>query len=111
MALGLVGAPTLHDTLRILKVHGVACFTGMLSNSWVVKDSYPIDYLPQGVRLTAYSGDAADLPSEVLEDFLATAADDHRLIPLDRGFPLDQIAAAHDYMQRNRATGKIVVVP
>lgn len=111
VALELVGAPTLHDTLRTLKVHGVACFTGMLSNSWVVKDFYPIDYLPQGVRLTAYSGDAAELPSEVLEELLAAAADDHRLIPLDRVFPLDQIAAAHDYMQQNPATGKIVVVP
>ena len=111
LALELVGAPTLRDTLRTLKVHGVACFTGMLSNSWVVEDFYPIDYLPQGVRLTAYSGDAADLPSGALEDYLAAAADDHRLIPLDRAFPLDQIAAAHDYMEQNRATGKIVVVP
>ena len=111
LALELVGAPTLRDTLRTLKVHGVACFTGMLSNSWVVEDFYPIDYLPQGVRLTAYSGDAADLPSGALEDYLAVAADDHRIIPLDRVFPLDQIAAAHDYMEQNRATGKIVVVP
>jgi NADPH:quinone reductase len=111
VALELVGAPTLRDTLRTLKVHGVACFTGMLSNSWVVDDFYPIDYLPRGVRLTAYSGDAADLPSEVLDDFLAAAAQDHRLIPLDRVFPLDQIAAAHEYMEQNRATGKIVVVP
>jgi NADPH2:quinone reductase len=111
LALELVGAPTLRDTLRTVKVHGVACFTGMLSNSWVVQDFYPIDYLPSGVRLTAYSGEAADLPSEVLQDYLAAAAQDHRLIPLDRVFPLDQIGAAHDYMEQNRATGKIVVVP
>jgi NADPH:quinone reductase-like Zn-dependent oxidoreductase len=43
LALELVGAPTLRDTLRTLKVHGVACFTGMLSNTWVVKDFYPIE--------------------------------------------------------------------
>lgn len=110
-ALELVGAPTLRDTLRTLKVHGVACFTGMLSNSWVVESFYPIDYLPSGVRLTAYSGEAADLPPEVLQDFLAAAADDHHLIPLDRVFPLDQIGDAHAYMEQNRATGKIVVVP
>jgi NADPH2:quinone reductase len=111
VALELVGAPTLRDTLGTLKVHGVACFTGMLSNSWVVEDFYPIDYLPQGVRLTAYTGNSADLPPQVLDEYLAAAALDPGLIPLDRVFPLDQIGAAHDYMEQNLATGKIVVVP
>jgi NADPH:quinone reductase len=111
LALELVGAPTLRDTLRTLRIHGVACFTGMLSNSWVVEDFYPIDYIPTGVRLTAYSGEATDLPGEVLQDYLDSAAQDHRLIPLDRVFSLDQIGAAHEYMEQDRATGKIVVIP
>jgi len=111
LALELVGAPTLRDTLHTLKVHGVACFTGMLSNSWVVPNFYPIDYLPRGVRLTAYSGDARDLASEVIDDYLTAAAQDHRLIPLDRTFALSEIAAAHTYMEENRASGKIVGVP
>jgi NADPH:quinone reductase-like Zn-dependent oxidoreductase len=83
----------------------------MLSNSWVVEDFYPIDYIPTGVRLTAYSGEATDLPGEVLQDYLDSAAQDHRLIPLDRVFSLDQIGAAHEYMEQDRATGKIVVIP
>jgi NADPH2:quinone reductase len=111
LALELVGAPTLRDTLHALRVHGTACFTGMLSNSWIVPDFYPIDYLPRGVRLTAYSGDATDLPSEVLEAFLAAAAKDPRLIPLDRTFALTEIAAAHAHMEEGRASGKIVVIP
>ena len=111
LALELVGAPALRDTLHALKVHGVACFTGMLSNSWIVPDFYPIDYIPKGVRLTAYSGDAADLPSGVLQDYLSAAAVDHRLIPLDRTFTLTEIAAAHAYMEQSRATGKIVGIP
>src|SRR4051795_8514430 len=57
-ALELVGTNTLPDTLRATAVHGVVCFTGMLSNQWTVADFYPIDYLPTGVRLTAYGGDA-----------------------------------------------------
>ena len=52
-ALELVGTPTLPDTLRAVRVHGTVCFTGMLSNEWIVKDFYPIDYIPNGVRLTA----------------------------------------------------------
>ncbi len=47
-ALELVGTPTLPDTLRSVRVHGVVCFTGMLSNQWTVRDFYPIGYLPRG---------------------------------------------------------------
>ena len=111
LALELVGTPTLPDTLRSLTLHGVACFTGMLSNAWVVESFYPIDYLPTGVRLTAYGGDATDLPAEVLQDYLAAAAVDPGLIPLDRVFSLEDIAVAHEYMEQNRATGKLVVIP
>jgi NADPH:quinone reductase len=45
-AIELVGAPTLPDTLRSVRFHGVVCFTGMLSNQWIVRDFYRIDYLP-----------------------------------------------------------------
>jgi hypothetical protein len=37
----------------------VVCFTGMLSNQWTVADFYPIDYIPSGVRLSAYGGVSA----------------------------------------------------
>src|SRR5437660_3954727 len=57
-ALELVGTPTLPDTLRSARVHGVVCFTGMLSNEWTVRDLYPIDYIPRCVRLTFYRGGA-----------------------------------------------------
>ena len=39
----------------------------MLSNRWAVDDSYPINYIPRGVRLTAYAGSADDLPAPVLQ--------------------------------------------
>ena len=111
LALELVGAPTLRDTLRSLKVHGVACFTGMLSNSWVIEGFYPIDFIPTGTRLTAYSGGAEDLSPRVLQDYLDSAAHDRSLIPLDRVFTLQQIAQAHAHMEQDRAAGKIVVIP
>ena len=61
-ALELVGTPSLPDTLRCVRVHGTVCFTGLLSNQWTVKDFYPIDYIPAGVRLTAYEGRASTFP-------------------------------------------------
>ena len=109
-ALELVGTPTLPDTLAATRVHGVVCFTGMLSNEWTVRDFYPIDYLPRGVRLTAYSGGAADLPVEVLQDFLDAVAAGTAVVPVARVFRMDQIQEAHAAMEAGSATGKFVVL-
>ncbi|MCZ6505027.1 MAG: zinc-binding dehydrogenase, partial [Actinobacteria bacterium] len=108
-ALELVGTPTLPDTLRATRVHGVVCFTGMLSNQWTVKDFDPNKYIPRGVRLTAYGGDASDLPPTVLQDFLDTVSAGQATVPLHRRFDLDQIQEAHAYMEAGAATGKLVV--
>jgi NADPH2:quinone reductase len=109
-ALELVGTPTLPDTLRSTRVHGVVCFTGMLSNEWTVPDFYPIDYIPHGVRLTAYGGDANDLPARVLQEFLDAVAAGDAVVPIDQVYGLDQIAEAHAAMEADSATGKLVVV-
>ncbi len=108
-ALELIGTPTLPDTLRATRIHGVVCFTGMLSNQWIVDQFYPIDYLPRGVRLTAYGGDANDLSPRVLQDFLDAVAAGSAIVPVHRIFGLDQIAEAHAYMESGKATGKLVV--
>lgn len=111
VALELIGTPTLPDTLRSTRVHGVVCFTGMLSNEWTVKDFYPIAYLPRGVRLTAYGGGAADLPAAVLQAFLDAVAAGEVTVPIHRVFALDEIADAHRLMEEGGAAGKLVVVP
>lgn len=110
-ALELVGTPTLLDTLRATKVHGVVCFTGMLSNHWTVPDFYPIEYLPRGVRLTAYEGDASDLPTDVLQDFLDAVASGDAHPPIHRTYRMNEISQAHADMESGKATGKLVVLP
>jgi NADPH:quinone reductase-like Zn-dependent oxidoreductase len=108
-ALELVGTPTLPDTLRSVRVHGVVCFTGMLSNEWTVRDFYPIGYLPRGVRLTGYSGEAGDLPAAVLQDYLDAVAAGEAQVPLDRAYPLDEIVEAHRALEDGHGSGKLVV--
>jgi NADPH:quinone reductase-like Zn-dependent oxidoreductase len=108
-ALELVGTPTLPDTLRSVRVHGVVCFTGMLSNQWTVRDFYPIDYLPRGVRLTGYHGEAGDLPPRVLQDFLDAVAAGSAVVPIARVFDFAQIVEAHAAMEAGAASGKLVV--
>jgi NADPH2:quinone reductase len=98
-ALELIGTPTLPDTLRATRVHGTACFAGMLANQRIVKDFYPIEYLPRGVRLSAYGGDASDLPAPVLQAFLDAVAAGSALVPIDRVYAFDQIAEAHAAME------------
>lgn len=109
-ALELVGTPTLPDTLAATRVHGVVCFTGMLSNQWTVPDFYPIDYIPRGVRLTAYTGEATDLPAKVLQAFLDAVAAGDAVVPLHRVYQLDDIRQAHAELEAGTTTGKIVVL-
>jgi NADPH:quinone reductase len=108
-ALELVGTPTLPDTLRSVRVHGVVCFTGMLSNQWTVRDFYPIEYLPRGVRLTAYGGEAADLPPQLLQGFLDRVAAGTAVVPIGRVYRFDQIVEAHRAMEGDQVSGKLVV--
>jgi NADPH2:quinone reductase len=110
-ALELVGTNTLPDTLRATRVHGTVCFTGMLSNEWIVERFYPIGYIPDGVRLTAYGGEASDLPAAELQRFLDGVAAGRLRVPLHRTYALDEIAEAHAEMEAGNATGKLVVLP
>ena len=109
-ALELVGTTTLSDTLRATRVHGTVCFTGMVSNEWVVPQFYPIEYIPRGVRLTAYSGDSADLPAQVLQSYLDRLAAGTATLGPIRVYQLDEIRVAHAELEHNRAFGKQVVV-
>ncbi|RAG80733.1 NADPH:quinone reductase [Streptacidiphilus pinicola] len=109
-ALELVGTPTLPDTLRATRVHGTVCFTGMLSNEWTVPDFYPIGYLPTGVRLTAYGGDATDLPADVLQRFLDRMATGALSLGPVHAYPLDRVRDAHNDLEEGRRVGKLVLL-
>jgi len=108
-AIELVGAPTLRDTLRACRPGGTTCFTGMLSNQWIVDRFYPIEFIPTGVRLTSHGGDASDLPREVLEDVAAAIHREELTWPVQT-YAMADIARAHDDMEQNRVTAKQVVL-
>lgn len=60
------------------------------------------DYIPNGVRLTAYGGGAADLPGDVLQAFINAVEAGKATVPIDKVFKMDQIAEAHAYMVSTR---------
>lgn len=110
-AIELIGTPTLPDTLRATRVHGTVCFTGMLSNEWIVPEFYPIGYIPSGVRLTGYGGEGADLPATVLQGYVDRVAAGTLPVAVHRvyGFTDSDLAAAHREMEQGTAVGKMVV--
>jgi NADPH:quinone reductase-like Zn-dependent oxidoreductase len=110
--LDLVGASTAVDSLRLVRRGGTVCVAGSLSG-WLIPDFEPIAMIPSGTKLTAFHSDnlkgsagAAALQRIVQE----VEAGGYRL-NVDRVFRLDDIVAAHRYMEDDRATGKVVVVP
>lgn len=109
-AVELVGTNVMRDTLQSVSAGGTVCFTGMLSDEWTIPDFYPMDWLPNGVRLTAYSGDAADLTPTELQGFIDAIADGRATAPVGRVYRLDEIAQAHRDMENGIAGGKLVVV-
>jgi NADPH2:quinone reductase len=110
VAVELVGTNTLHDTVLSVRRGGTVCFTGMLSDQWTVEEFYPIDFLPNTVRLSAYSGEASDLPPDVLQAFLDDVAAGTAVVPIGRTYELDEIVQAHHDMEDGVLVGKGVVL-
>jgi hypothetical protein len=96
----------LRDTLRSVRAGGTVCFTGMLSDVWTIPDFCPLDGLPNGVRLTAYSGDARDLPTAALQAYLDAVSAGTTQVPLGRTYPLAEIVQAHHDLDAGRIGGK-----
>lgn len=109
-AVELVGVNVMKDTLRTVRTGGTVCFTGMLSDNWTIPEFYPMEWLPNGVRLTAYSGEAADLPPSALQTFLDAVSDGRARVPVGRTYRLDDIVQAHRDMEAGTVGGKAVVV-
>jgi NADPH:quinone reductase-like Zn-dependent oxidoreductase len=110
-AIELVGVNVMKDTLRAVRTGGTVCFTGMLSDEWTIPEFYPMEWLPNGVRLTAYSGEATDLAADTLQTFLASVEAGRAAVPVGRTYRMDQIAQAHRDMEAGAIGGKGVVLP
>lgn len=108
-AVELIGTDTLPDTLRATAVHGTVSFSGMLADVWTIPDFYPMAVIPNGVRLTAYSGEASDLPAPVLRAFLDAVAAGTTTVPIAKVYELHEIVQAHRDMENGTQAGKLVV--
>lgn len=108
--LELIGTATLLDSMRCARPGGVVCMTGILGGQWTLPAFRPMEHIPTGVRLTSYSGGAADMSREQLQQYVTMA--EKGLLEIHRGpmWCFDQLPVAHRAMDENRANGKMVVV-
>lgn len=107
--LELIGASTLLDSLRAARRGGIVCMTGILGGSWVLQDFYPMRDVPTGVKLTSYSGEASDITSAQLQQYVSLVETDELSIKLGPSFNFGRLREAHTLMDENRANGKIVI--
>lgn len=108
--LELIGTQTLKDSLKCIGYKGTVCMTGILGNEWVMKDFEPMGDIPPLGRLTVYMGDVENLTKESLQSFIDKVANGEIKLNIDSTYTLNQVAEAHQYMEKNLAKGKVVVV-
>jgi len=110
--LELIGTVTLLDSLRTVRPRGIVCMSGLLGNAWTLHEFEPLAMMPSAVRLTIYTSETVTAANgtTALQRIVDGVAAGRYEANLHKVFRLDEIVAAHRYMEENRGTGKLVVV-
>ncbi|MEV6643584.1 zinc-binding dehydrogenase [Amycolatopsis sp. NPDC051371] len=108
--LDLVGARTAVDSLSLVRRGGTVCVAGSLSG-WSIADFQPVAMIPSGTRLTAFHSKDMKGRTDVLQRIVGEVEAGVYRPNVDRVFGLDEVVEAHRYMEEDRASGKLVVVP
>ena len=108
--LDLVGASTVPDSLRLVRRGGTVCVAGSLSG-WLIPDFEPIAMIPSGTNLTAFHSQNLAGNSAVLQRIVREVEAGTYHPNIHRVFPLEEVVAAHHYMEANHSTGKLVLLP
>jgi NADPH:quinone reductase-like Zn-dependent oxidoreductase len=109
-ALELVGVNTLPDTLACVKQGGMVCMTGMLSEQWSFQNFAPMEVIPPTVSLTTYDSGAVRVSFDIFQKFINDIEKNTLQMINHTVFPFHEIVTAHQLMERNKASGKIVVL-
>ncbi|MFI5609620.1 zinc-binding dehydrogenase [Amycolatopsis sp. NPDC051903] len=110
--LDLVGASTAVDSLRLVRPGGTVCVAGSLSG-WLIPDFEPIAMIPSGTRLTAFHSDTlkGNAGATTLQRIIHDVETGTLRPAAARVIGLDDLGAAHQYLEDNRGAGKLVLVP
>lgn len=107
--LELIGTKTLLDSLACATPGGVVCMTGILGGEWELSGFRPMEQIPTGVKLTAYSGGSSDISAAELSNYVELVESGRLRVTRGPTFDFDELREAHRAMDDDRANGKIVV--
>ena len=114
--LELVGPDRIADAWACAKPFATVCITGVLTKVWALDKWSPAERIETGKKLTTYQS-ARDLGSEALGKGMARIVKDVEdgKIDVKGGIGLtlnglESIVKAHEEMEADRVTGKIVIV-
>jgi NADPH:quinone reductase-like Zn-dependent oxidoreductase len=108
--LELIGTTTLADSIHCAKQGGVVCMSGIVGNKWTLDDWNPMEGIPSGTYLTAYSGGRDDFIATPLTELAMQIEEGTLPLQIGKVFGLEEIVQAHELMEGNGAKGKIVVL-
>ena len=84
--------------------------TGMVGNSWALKDFSPMDSIPSAVNLTVYDGGPTEFMATPLQELSDLIREGKMKVQVGKVFHLDDIVEASRTQEENKAGGKIVVL-
>lgn len=113
-ALEVVGAATLRDTIKALRPFGAVSVIGLLGGPPILDRLHLMQDLPGAIQLSFFGSGLLGTRVLPLSDAplgsLAQETASGRIPSLrTRTFDFDDVAAAHSFMESNRALGKLVV--
>ena len=105
--LELVGPASIKDSFAHIKEYGIICATGLLGGKWYLEDFDPTrDLLHNAYLTTFYSGSVNAEKITQLFGYI----DEHDVpVAPEKVFALEEIVAAHQYVESSAGYGKVVV--
>ena len=100
------------DSLQAARPGGIVCNTGILGNASILERFEPLEAIPSTVRLTTnHSGTtSSDRSAAALQEIVDGVAAGRFRPNVQRTFRFEEIVSAHQFMEANKATGKLVVL-
>ncbi len=80
-----------------------------MGGEWILENFHPMGDIPTAVKLTSYSGEAADLVPQQLQEYVAAVENGSLEVQTGPVFEFEELIEAHRLVDANRAGGKIVV--
>jgi NADPH2:quinone reductase len=97
--------------MRAAAPKGIVCNTGILGSKWTLENFEPLEDIPSTIKLTVYNSETitAANSSKALEHILDVVVKGQYKVNMDKVFRFEEIVEANQYMEENRAKGKVVV--